>query len=36
MEPIIAYKGFDKDFKFDDIKIENYESYPSIKFPLSN
>lgn len=23
------------DFTFDDIKIENYESYPSIKFPLS-
>lgn len=23
------------DFSFDDIKIEGYESYPSIKFPLS-
>lgn len=23
------------DFKFDDIKIKNYQSYPSIKYPLS-
>lgn len=23
------------DFKFEDIKIENYESYPSIKYPLN-
>ena len=29
-----AIKNID-DFTFDDIKIEGYESYPSIKFPLS-